>query len=74
MLQQGKVGAWMSHKSTYPVGYFIPGPTLMYGLGLGLGLGGHLRVAVLRVRVGGGIGYLRTENTQVIPPPANLLY
>ena len=24
----------------------------------------------VRVRVGGGMGHLRTENTQVIPPPA----
>ena len=24
----------------------------------------------VRARVGGGMGYLRTENSQVIPPPA----
>ena len=49
----------------------------LLGLGLGWGLGclniennpRWVRVRV-RVRVGGGMGHLKTENTQVVPPPA----
>ena len=52
-----RVGAWMSQcREQSQVGRFTPRPRFV--------------VVRVRVRVGGGMGHLKTENTQVVPPPA----
>ena len=56
------------HRKQSQVGRFTPRPHFIV---ITIAQHAHYKAeSEVRVRVGGGMGHLKTENTQVIPPPA----